>query len=206
MKNVSKIALGIGLGAILILACCAAAALAAYRSGGLAFLGLDGRPAAPASLNSPATASLLSQVTDKAQVLSPAATWGQPQRLGAFVVTPLKIERLETYALEGGRQVYASEGSQFVWLQVRLQNGGDQTQTADFVFELYQAGQRLFNSPADAPRALERPGLRLDRMNPGEQQEGWVVFEVPQGLELNRSYLLARSMQGLDYSAWVLAE
>lgn len=131
---------------------------------------------------------------------SPAATQPAPLTLGALARVgglSLTINRYEwnTNCPAGGGR--ASPGAKFVVLQASGRNDGSTAVTpaaAQWVVESVPAGSSVPCRPEGQP--FEDACYRSGALAPGARCEGWLLFEVPEQLDVPGAVVTARVLSG----------
>jgi hypothetical protein len=131
---------------------------------------------------------------------SPAATQPAPLTLGALARVgglSLTINRYEwnTNCPTGGGR--ASPGAKFVVLQASGRNDGSTAVTpaaAQWVVESVPAGSSVPCRPEGQP--FEDACYRNGAIAPGARCEGWLLFEVPEQLDVPGAVVTARVLSG----------
>jgi hypothetical protein len=148
--------------------------------------------------------SLMSQILDNEETLSPSYLLGQSASIDSLQVTPVQYEITNEYTSQGGEVITPSSGATFLWVLVTVENTGDNAADPSFIFELYYRGEKTddktFGHVDNDP--INYPSFRSEKLFPNQQIEGWIMFEVPEAINLPNAYFLVRPLVHPEYTAW----
>ncbi len=203
MRDVFKIALGIFLGVVAV-ASCVICLFVVISVGGISYLGYiittpssENYLAAPSTLPTP---SLSDQILNKADELSPSIPWGKPNIFNDLEITPLEYELKNEYTLESKELVTPQPGATFLWVHVSTENIGENADTTGFIFQLYYKSKTIGDT-SYYEVANRQSFQQWEKIYPGQRLDGWVLFEVPQAIDLSQTYFLVKPFYG-NYTAW----
>jgi hypothetical protein len=161
-----------------------------------------------ATPTSTSTPTLLSQMLDDMDTLSPSFAWDQPAKIETFNVTPIQYELDYEYALKRGELVTPPPGAAFLWVFVTVDDISDNANDPLFIFELYYRGESIHDTTIGHVdnEPINRPSFRSGKLYPDQRREGWILFEVPKAIDLSDAYFLVRPLSSpADFTAWQLA-
>lgn len=124
---------------------------------------------------------------------------GESAILDDIVFTVVRFEESHEYEYIFNKTVYPAEGAKFLWVWVIAKNVGevarevpDRTSRFGDIEMLYK-GEKIFtHNMGGSASSLKRkiydsPGMFSDPLYPGVIEEGWILFEVPEGIDLSQA-------------------
>lgn len=176
-------------------------------------------PAMPAtpSLTSPVATPTVTPATPS---LTPPVATATPTPLpigGTLTVDNLAMTVLEhevagCYTSKYGNEICPPEGAVYLWVHLLRKNRGDSSDLpiySCFWISLLYRGDKLKPS-LDGDHHPERVGWSgggCGQLYSGKQDEGWVCFEVPAGIDLSEVILRVESYQGPEFEQrWRLTD
>ena len=154
-----------------------------------------------------ATPSLFDQIMSRDDGLVPSSRFGSSAEIESIKIMPLEYEIDTHYALESGEKVVSPSGAQHLWIFIQARNVGANAASTDFIVELYYAGELLDRVTFGEYEPVNKPIFRWNRIFPDQVNEGWVLFEVPENVDLSRTYLAIRPLiSPTEYTTWKIEE
>jgi hypothetical protein len=124
---------------------------------------------------------------------------GESAILDDIEFTVVRFEENHEYEYIFNKTVYPAEGAKFLWVWVIAKNVGevarevpDRTSRFGDIEMLYK-GEKIFtHNMGGSASSLKReiydsPGMFSDPLYPGVTEEGWILFEVPEGIDLSQA-------------------
>ncbi len=150
------------------------------------------------------TLTLFEQIVDHSVSLSPSFYWGQVVQIEELSFSPIIYQKEREYSVNN--QVFtAPPGAIFLWIQIKVENVSQNAESPLFICELHNQGEKIYASELGVKDnwPSERYGFDPDKLYPGQFRDGWILFEVPEIIDLNQAYLLVRPiLSRTDYYAW----
>jgi hypothetical protein len=127
---------------------------------------------------------------------------GESAILDDIEITVVRFEESHEYEYTFNETVYPAEGAKFLWVYVIAKNVGEVAREvpdrSDDIEMLYK-GEKIFtHNMGGSASSLKRkiydsPGIFSDQIFPGVIEEGWILFEVPEGIELSQAKIRVES-------------
>ncbi len=205
MRDVLKIALGIVIG-FLALAACILCAFLALSAGGIALFASipTSTPYSPESFPSytPWSIPTPSPTPGTSQI-------GKPWEDDGLSVSVSEAELSTCFTSIHGSEICPPEGAQYLWVHIERENLRDQADLpiySCFWISLHYLGDKL--KPQSHGEAAGRPdwsGGGCGELYAGHNDDGWVYFEVPVGIDLSQALLRIESYKGPQFERnWIL--
>lgn len=143
--------------------------------------------------------------TPPQEVAREGETWAADNL--AMTVVEHKLEGC--FDTELGSQRCPPEGATYLWVRVLRENRGSSTDLPIYsclwTWLLYQ-GEELHPIWIVHPKREDWSGGGCNKLYSGYQDEGWVCFEVPSGIDPSKVYLRIESYQGPEFKqVWGLS-
>ena len=127
---------------------------------------------------------------------------GESAILEDIEITVVRFEESHEYEYTFNKTVYPAEGAKFLWVYVIAKNVGEVAREvpdrSDGIEMLYK-GEKIFtHNMGGSASSLKRkiydsPGIFSDQIFPGVTEEGWILFEVPEGIALSQAKIRVES-------------
>jgi len=149
--------------------------------------------------------SLFDQIIAHSPSLSPSLLWSQSANAGKLQLTPTKYRIEKEYTLSTG-VVTPPPGAAFLWVLVRISNSSDAAEAPLFIFELYYQGEITHETTFGVDQPANYQGFAPDKIYPGQSREGWILFEMPEQIDLSKAYLAVRPiLSPAEYVVWQIS-
>ncbi len=154
------------------------------------------------------TPDISDQIMSDSSSLSPALLFTQSAIINDLQLTPVEYRLGKEYYFDsvlGSTQVTPEPGAICLWIFIHIENPGDNAQTPSYIFELYYKGEMTYEHTFGVDHPVSYPGLPLDKLYPGQVREGWVLFDVPEKIDLSYAYFTVRPYMPFHYYAWLIS-
>ena len=127
-------------------------------------------------------------------------------------MTVLEHDVAGCYTSEYGSEICPPEGAAYLWVHLLRENRGDSSDLpiySCFWMSLLYRGDELRPSwdGDHHPERLSWSGGGCEQLYPGKQDEGWVCFKVPAGIDLSEATLHVKSYEGPEFEQeWRLTD
>jgi hypothetical protein len=151
------------------------------------------------------TPDISDQIMSDSPSLSPSLLFDQSAIVNDLQLTPVEYRLEKEYYFQsvlGSTQATPEPGAIFFWISVCLENPGDNAQTPLYIFELYYKGEMLYDHTFGVDHPVGYPGLSIDKLYPGQIREGWVLFDVPEQIDLSYAFFTVRPYMPFQYFVW----
>lgn len=149
------------------------------------------------------TQSIWEQIYDRAEELSPCFDWGQTASIQTrdttFDIVPVRYE-FEWEYVPGYHFATAPPGAVFLWVFVTVANTGENADSPGLAFGLYYRGKLMDEESWGVTESY--PPLHVGQLYPNQNSEGWLLFEVPEAIDLSDAYLTMGDFYGTGDMAW----
>jgi len=154
-----------------------------------------------------ATPSLFDQIINNDDELSPSYSFGSPVGIESLEITPVEYEIDHQYTLEDGEAITPLSGAINLWIFIRVKNIGANSASTDLIIELYYAGEVLHGTTFGEYQPTNKSIFQWNRIFPDQINEGWVLFEVPENMDLSNAYLAIRPLlSATEYISWKIED
>ena len=159
---------------------------------------IEEHPSAPAAMPTP----------------TPGLFLGESEIVDDFSFTVVRFE--ESYECDLGgsgttKTVYPKEGTRFLWIYIRAENVGESAKKIPRMAKLqYIKGSTIgaicSNKSISHWTPINRKMFDGDKeIYPNVVEEGWVLFEVPKGIDISQTEIRICPKKGYPCMAWSLA-